>query len=86
MKPIRKQTVAAALAGLLVLAAAGCGGDKTADGGKGAAPKDTLRVGVAGFAAALERTTRNVIAVMTPATAGMIALAGPVKNRAKNKY
>lgn len=54
MKPIRKQTVAAALAGLLVLAAAGCGGDKTADGGKGAAPKDTLRVGVAGFAAALE--------------------------------
>ena len=31
-----------------------------------------------GFASALERTTRNVIAVMTPAAVGMIALAGPV--------
>ncbi len=31
-----------------------------------------------GFASALERTTRNVIAVMTPASVGMIALAGPI--------
>ncbi len=31
-----------------------------------------------GFAAVLERTTRNVIAAMTPAAVGMIALAGPL--------
>ena len=54
MKFMRKQAAAAVLAGLLVLAAAGCGGDKKADGSKTAAVKDTLKVGVANFAASLE--------------------------------
>ena len=60
MKSIRKKAVAAALAGLLVLAVAGCSGDKTADNGKAAAPKDTLKVGVASFAESLEPAGNNV--------------------------
>lgn len=55
MKSIRKRTAAAALAVLLALAAAGCGsGDKKADSGKAAAPKENLKVGVTGFADSLD--------------------------------
>lgn len=51
MRYVWKKTVAAALAGLLILAAAGCGG-----GDKKAASKDTLKVGVNSFAESLEPT------------------------------
>lgn len=55
MKAIWKKSAVIALAGLLVLSVAGCGGNnKKADGGKEAGPKDVLKIGASNFAGSLE--------------------------------
>ena len=57
MKAIWKKSAVIALAVLVALSVAGCGGNnKKADGGKEAGPNDVLKIGASNFAGSLEPT------------------------------